>query len=133
MADAVNSCGYKTESPYFVKVTELLASNLDKWHSFPGDSRNMHPDHSVPKNQSTQVSTVTALRAGESAVQIPVEASNFTLLRKVHMVSEIHRFSFPGLKRPVLVDNHTPAPSVQVQNDSLVYITAWAGKSLTCT
>lgn len=93
-------------------MTELLASNLDSWHSVPGESRNLHPDHSVPKSQSSSVSIVTALRAGQSAVQMPVEASNFTLLRKVQTVSKIHRFSFPGLKRPGLVVNHTAAPSV---------------------
>jgi hypothetical protein len=112
VAKNVSSCLHNAQSPNFVKVTELLASNLDNWQSIPGDIKNLHYNHSVPKSQSRAVGIVTGLRAAQSAVQKPVQASDFTLLRKVQTVSEFYRFSFPGLKRPGLVVNHTPPPNV---------------------
>ena len=89
----------QTTGIHFPKTAEIYISN-----------------HCVPRSQSSSVGTVTALRAGQCVVQIPVEAIDFTLLIKVQTVSEVHRFSFLGLKRPGLVVNHTLLPSVQVKN-----------------
>jgi hypothetical protein len=64
------------------------------------------------------------LRAGRSGVRFPVEASDLSLLRSVHIQSEAYPASykmgtgcsFPGIKWPGRITDHSPPSSAEAKN-----------------